>query len=712
MSWYNSSWLYRVKITVDNTKVDADLTNFPVYVDLSNLPTGFHSHVNQTDARDIRVTKSDETTELPREVVYYDAVNDKGELHFKADSLANSTNTDFYIYYGNASASDYAATDTYGRNNVWDSNYKGVWHLKESPSGTTDEIKDSTSNGNDGTTNGSMDSTDLVDGKIGKALDFDGSNDYIDCGNNTSLQMTSAISVEAWIYPTATNDSWDKAVSKGENTWGLELKTDNSRYGFTVYSGGFKVSRGGTYTQSQWTYLVGTFDGTTVRTYVNGAVGDITASASSISNPAQYSLNIGRNAAATQYGATKIDEVRISNVARSSTWISTEYNNQSSPSTFYSVGSEETGATSANSERGLYVKGWDTGNSERSLYLSGSQILSTNYFKVGYLVESERGLYIKGKDTGSSDKSLYIQGYLTGDSERGLYIEGKTVESGTSERGLYITGSDVGASEKSLLLEGKPVVSERDLYLSGYIHTSSTRDLFLKGFDTGTGERGLYTQGTKSGASERSLYVEGFINTSERGLYIKGMDINTSNRGLYIQGCLGDSSERGLYLTTYALGGLERDLYTWGWKESSSARGVYLFGKDEGEEERGLYIHGFIRETGERGLYLYGIHKANPERGLYIQGRLQGASGRSIYTAGCIKVLEDRGLYVKGTWRPWVDKSVEYGTIYSNEKVPIGNLFTDINAVGGTIFTKNDTTAEGVWRDETASSTDNFTKDF
>lgn len=36
-SWYNSSWTYRLKLTIDNTKVDADLTDFPVYVNLNNL---------------------------------------------------------------------------------------------------------------------------------------------------------------------------------------------------------------------------------------------------------------------------------------------------------------------------------------------------------------------------------------------------------------------------------------------------------------------------------------------------------------------------------------------------------------------------------------------------------------------------------------------------------------------------------------------------
>ncbi|HLN18804.1 MAG TPA: hypothetical protein VK255_01375, partial [Patescibacteria group bacterium] len=67
-AWYNASWGYRVKVTVNAAQVPSTQTNFPVYVNLANLPAGFFSHV-RSDGGDIRITKSDGTTELPREVV-------------------------------------------------------------------------------------------------------------------------------------------------------------------------------------------------------------------------------------------------------------------------------------------------------------------------------------------------------------------------------------------------------------------------------------------------------------------------------------------------------------------------------------------------------------------------------------------------------------------------------------------------------------------
>jgi hypothetical protein len=84
MAWYDNDWGYRVKVTVQSSQIDSDLSNYPVYVDLNDLPAGFHSNVN-SDGGDIRVTKSDETTEVAREVVFYTAASDTGKLFFKAE---------------------------------------------------------------------------------------------------------------------------------------------------------------------------------------------------------------------------------------------------------------------------------------------------------------------------------------------------------------------------------------------------------------------------------------------------------------------------------------------------------------------------------------------------------------------------------------------------------------------------------------------------
>ncbi len=189
----------------------------------------------------------------------------------------------------------------------------GLWHFdNDSSMGENDaNIYDWSGNGNDGSVMGWNITT--ANGKFRKAMQFDGADDYIDAGNSSSLSMTNAITVSAWVYPLGANDVWDKVISKGEQTWGLELRTDLDTYGFTVYDTDYRVAYGGNYTIGRWTHLVGTFNGSTVKIYVNGKLSENTTTATAIANPGQYDLDIGRNSAGNQYSNAVIDEVAIYN---------------------------------------------------------------------------------------------------------------------------------------------------------------------------------------------------------------------------------------------------------------------------------------------------------------------------------------------------------------------------------------------------------------
>lgn len=165
MAWFSNLWSFRTKITVLSTKVAGNLTDMPVYVDLSLLPSEFWTNV-RSDGGDMRVTSGDGITELPREIVEIDTGAQTGELHFKSDSLSATANTDFYIYYGNANAEDHPVDGTYGRNNVW-TDYSYVHHMNES----SGNIIDSTGNGFDGVPQGSITYDDT--GKLGNSIEID-----------------------------------------------------------------------------------------------------------------------------------------------------------------------------------------------------------------------------------------------------------------------------------------------------------------------------------------------------------------------------------------------------------------------------------------------------------------------------------------------------------------------------------------------------------
>ena len=88
------------------------------------------------------------------------------------------------------------------------------------------------------------------------------------------------------------------------------------------------------YTNSWHLYALRNASGS-AQLYIDGvAVGSAVASGASTLTT---SWNYGKNGASSAYDKTVFDEVRLSDTARSADWILAEYNNQSNPSTFYSI---------------------------------------------------------------------------------------------------------------------------------------------------------------------------------------------------------------------------------------------------------------------------------------------------------------------------------------------------------------------------------------
>jgi len=347
MAWYNASWTYRVKITVDNTKVDADLTDFPVYVNLADLVAGFHTNV-KADGADIRVTTANGATEVPREVVFYDSATDTGELHFKAPILSSVVDTDFYIYYGNAAASEPAEDATFGAQNTWKSAYTAVYHLQEAVNNTSGGYKDSTSNNRDAT--GTSMAISAPDGKLaGKGQDFDGSIDFISTGVTLGTLITNSTgTVTAWA-------NTDVAGASVGNTYqGRHVWCDTSGYASVSLANlsssdriwsynwdGNDDRQGTTVSTSTWYHQVWRHAGGTVYNYQNGTATSAPSNNTEVTTGTVY-IGSGDSLSSIPFWNGKIDEVRFSNTDLGVDWIKTEYNNTNSSSTFYTDGAEET----------------------------------------------------------------------------------------------------------------------------------------------------------------------------------------------------------------------------------------------------------------------------------------------------------------------------------------------------------------------------------
>ena len=356
-SWYSTegTWNYRKKITINNNLV-ADVTNpsttynnFPILISTTGL-----SNVN-TNGADIRFTMADGITEIPREIESYNSGNLEAWVKLTLTKDAGDfTNDEIYMYYGNSSATEPSASSEFGSENVWNSNFVMVQHMEETDiDGGVGDIKDSTSYGNNGTTSG-MDGNDQVAGNIDGSFDFDATDDRINVGSSTSLDNLSPLSISVWAKANSTGQVGQgyfiqKGAWGGVNGWRFQGIATNSTVYFWVHHSttGLKVSAvNGSLITGELAHWYVTSDGTAVNTYIykNGidVSGSRTNEIGSSLDDSSYNVLLGNTTSNNRTFDGILDEVRISNIARSAEWIKTEFNNQNNSTTFLTFGSLET----------------------------------------------------------------------------------------------------------------------------------------------------------------------------------------------------------------------------------------------------------------------------------------------------------------------------------------------------------------------------------
>ena len=187
----------------------------------------------------------------------------------------------------------------------------GAWGFNEA-SGTT--VADSSGNGNNGTITGA---TPNAAGRFGGALSFDGVNDIVTVADANSLDVRTSMTLSAWVRPTA-GGGWRTVLLKeqpGQLVYALYSSTDNNRpSGHVFTSGDMAVQGPAVLPANTWSHLAMTWDGLTMRIYVNGAQvssGALTGTGALSASP----LRIGGNSVWGEWFAGLIDEVRVYNRA-------------------------------------------------------------------------------------------------------------------------------------------------------------------------------------------------------------------------------------------------------------------------------------------------------------------------------------------------------------------------------------------------------------
>ena len=320
------------------------LVDFPVlisFTDADLATTANGGNVENTNGYDIIFTLGDCATLLDHEIEKYDATTGEYIAWVRIPSLPATTDFGIHMYYGNSGITTDPSTT-----NTWNNGYFGVWHMSEDPSGTAPQIIDHTSGTTNGTSGGAMTSGDLVTGKVVDAIDFDGSNDVAEMTDAQSYANGGDFSVECWINSSDAGTKNNAFITNYGGTgqtpfFMLGFDNTNAFFWCRNTSG---VSRKPTIAKASvldgaWHHFVGVRSSTGTFLYLDGTlVNTQAASTGDVSFGTTLSIMDHFN----RYTSGLIDEIRISSTARSTEWITTEYNNQNSPSTFYAVSAEFT----------------------------------------------------------------------------------------------------------------------------------------------------------------------------------------------------------------------------------------------------------------------------------------------------------------------------------------------------------------------------------
>lgn len=181
---------------------------------------------------------------------------------------------------------------------------------------------DSSYNGNDGINNGATDAPDRF-GNANRAYDFNGTSAYINCGNAGSLNMNNALTLSAWIMPHSLTEG--RIISKWGSGSGYEMDVFNGNIEFGINQNNYLTTNISNLLNT-WIHIVGTYDRSSAKIYVNGVLRNSLSRSEAIGN-SSFSLLIGEMAnMAVSYFDGLIDDVRIYNRALREGEVDTLYN--------------------------------------------------------------------------------------------------------------------------------------------------------------------------------------------------------------------------------------------------------------------------------------------------------------------------------------------------------------------------------------------------
>ncbi|MBN1570660.1 MAG: hypothetical protein JXA73_22645 [Acidobacteria bacterium] len=363
---------YRKAITIDRSKVGVSgtsataLSNYPILINITDADLKsdtYGGYVKHSNGYDIMFRGLDagvcgvpgtNSCDLSHEFETYNEQTGNLVVWVQIPSLntiSAASNTVIYMYFSNGAIVDPLEDPT----GVWEGNFQAVWHMSDNAASTTVAESTPVTAIGDGVAAADTD-TLTTGGQVTSALSFNGTSDYIYQSNSTAISNPQYHTVSAWMKTgTASGhkvvgfDSKQTGTTSSNKDRHLYVGSDGYVYA-ACYSNktAYVAVSTGTLTDNSWHYLVAHVNdfSNNLNLYVDGTLNQSVSVGGQCQDYNGYwrmgaYKNSGWPNGSDGYYAGDVDEVRISSTIRDADWIKTDFNNQSSPSTFYSIGSRE-----------------------------------------------------------------------------------------------------------------------------------------------------------------------------------------------------------------------------------------------------------------------------------------------------------------------------------------------------------------------------------
>jgi biopolymer transport protein ExbB len=354
-AWWNGDWAFRKEITFDLTPKGADIagspTDVPVLIRLSLGNFQYFADANP-DGSDLRFIASDDKTALKHHIERFDPQAQLAFIWVRVPRLTGGAATDkIYLYYGNKKAT--SAADPGG---TYDANQALVYHFGAAAASPQDSTAYKTEPKSFGA---EINPASL----IASGARFSGSQTIsIPATGALRLAAGKGLTISAWVRfeaPQAEAVIAELADQGREFTLGV-----NGKQAYVRYNGGggapILVTQTEEVPTGEWHHLAARIGDGGLTLLVDGAeAGHANAEARDIAGV----LTVGGAASGGGFYSGELDELEVSNVARSSDWIKAAARSQgmNAPLVVYGGDTQKEGGNTsyfATTLRNVTVDGW------------------------------------------------------------------------------------------------------------------------------------------------------------------------------------------------------------------------------------------------------------------------------------------------------------------------------------------------------------------